>query len=189
GFAAIEDRGVVRILPEAEAKLYPSPTRERGEASREGGDRIETRIYPIRHESAAQLVPVLRPLISPNNNIVAYPNTNTLVITDYANNLQRLEKIIESIDQPSGNDPIVIPLQHASAIDVAANVNRLFAETPQAASGEEGAQPAQQQPIVVVADVRSNSLLARSADPARLARLRRFVAMLDSPTSAGGNIH
>src|SRR5690606_4819378 len=70
-----------------------------------------------------------------------------------------------------------------------ANVNRLFAETPQAASGEEGAQPAQQQPIVVVADVRSNSLLARSADPARLARLRRFVAMLDSPTSAGGNIH
>lgn len=189
GFSAIEDRGVVRILPEAEAKLYPSPTRERGEISREGGDRIETRIYPIRHESAAQLVPVLRPLISPNNNIVAYPNTNTLVITDYANNLQRLEKIIESIDQPSGNDPIVIPLQHASAIDVAANVNRLFAETPQAASGEEGAQPAQQQPIVVVADVRSNSLLARSADPARLARLRRFVAMLDSPTSAGGNIH
>ena len=110
------------------------------------------------------MVPVLRPLISPNNTINANPGNNSLVITDYADNLQRIAKIIDSIDQPSGVDPVIIPLQYASAIDVAQTVNRLFAETAQ---GTGGAEPNQR--FVVAADTRSNSLLMRSGDATRLA--------------------
>ena len=171
GFTAVEDRGIVNILPEADAKLHPSPTFAPGDNARSAGDRIETRIFTLKYESAAQLLPVLRPLIAPNNTITAYQNSNTLVVTDYANNLQRIAKIIDSIDQPSGSDPIVIPIKYASAVDVVQTVNRLFAE-----AGQGAAEPSQR--IVVVADARSNSLLVRSGDSSRLDRLRRFVAIL-----------
>ncbi|MDI1254348.1 type II secretion system secretin GspD [Thermomonas sp.] len=184
GFAAIEDRGIVRIVPEADAKLYPSPTVGRHGMARVSGDRIQTQVFALKYQSAAQLVPILRPLIAPNNAITAYQNNNTLVITDYANNMLRLSRIIDSIDQPSGSDPIMIPLQYASAVDVAATVNHLFAESLQGATTTEATQR-----FSVVADARSNSLLARSGDPSRLVQLRKFVAMLDSRTNAGGNIH
>ena len=186
GFAAIEDGGFVKIVPEADAKLHPSPTFGQSDRARVGGDRIETRVFTLKYESAAQMLPILRPLIAPGNTIAAYQNSNTLVITDYANNLQRLEKIIDAIDQPNGTDPVVIPLLYASAVDVAATVNRLFAEAAQA-QGATAVEPTQR--FVVIADPRSNSLLARSGDPSRMARLRKFVALLDSSTNAGGNIH
>jgi len=186
GFTVVEDNGLVKIIPEADAKLNSSPTFGASEQARGGGDRIQTRIFTLKYESAAQMVPILRPLIAPSNTITAYPNSNTLVITDYANNLRRLEKIIDSIDRPNGSDPVIIPLQYASAVDVAVTVNRLFDEATQV-QGTTGVEPIQR--ITVIADVRSNSLLVRSNNPARLTQLRKFVAMLDSPTNAGGNIH
>jgi general secretion pathway protein D len=187
GFAAVEDRGIVKIVPEADAKLHPSTTLGPSDTAHPAGDRIETRVFTLKYESAMQMLPILRPLIAPNNTIFAYQNSNTLVITDYANNIQRLERIIDSIDQPSGNDPVIIPLQYASAVDVAVTVNRLFAEAAQAQAGAAVTEPTQR--FTVVADARSNSLLARSGDSSRLARMRKFVALLDSPTNAGGNIH
>ena len=182
GYAAVEDRGIVRIVPEAEAKLYPGATRGPQEKPAASGDRIQTQVFTLQHESAAQLVPILRPLISPNNPISAYPGSNSLVITDYAGNLQRIEKIIQSIDQPSGTEPVMIPLRHASAVDVALTVNRLFFDSTQTTVE-------QAQRLTVVADARSNSLMVRSENPSRLFRLRSLVAMLDSPTSVAGNIH
>ncbi len=185
GYAAIEDRGIIKIVPESDAKLHYSPTLGPQDKSR-ASDQIQTQVFTLKYESAVPLVPILRPLIAPNNTITAYPNTNTLVITDYASNLRRIERIIDSIDQPSGTEPIMIPLRYASALEVAQTVNRLFAETAQA-PGAAGTNTTQR--MMIVADTRSNSLLARSDNPSRLARLRSFVAMLDSPTGAGGNIH
>ncbi|SCY41488.1 type II secretion system secretin GspD [Nitrosospira sp. Nsp13] len=188
GYAAIEDYGVIKIVPESDAKLYQTPTLGPNDKRPAAGDRIQTQVFTLEHESAIQMVPVLRPLIAPNNSITANQNSNTLIITDYASNLQRLEKIIHAVDQPSGTDPISISLQHASAIDVAQTVNRLFAEAAQTQiSAESGG--GQIQRFMVVADARSNTLLARSGDPAALNRLRQLVAILDQPTSAGGNIH
>ncbi len=183
GFAAIEERGFVQIVPESEAKLHQSPTFGPQDRPRYAGDQIRTQVFTLKYESAVQLVPILRPLIAANNTITAYPNNNSLVITDYASNLQRIEKIINAIDQPSGSDGMVIALKHASALDVAQTVNRLFAEGAQA----QGADTTQK--VTIVADPRSNSLLARSDNPSRLARLRNLVGMLDTPTSAGGNMH
>ncbi len=186
GYAVIEDRGVVRIIPETDAKLYPVPTRGPQDRSRVSGDRIQTQVFTLKHESAAQLVPILRPLIAPNNTITAYPANNSLVITDYAGNLQRIEKIIDSIDQPNSTEPVIIPLRHASAVDVAQTIGRLFAEATQPPAAA-AADPTQR--LTVVADPRSNSLIVRSENPSRLFRLRSLIATLDSPTSAAGNIH
>jgi len=182
GFAAVEERGMVMIVPEIDAKLHRSPTQgPQEQRSRAGGDTIQTQVFKLKHESAAQLVMVLRPLISPNNSITAYPGNNSLVVTDYASNLQRIEKIIESVDQPTDSDSIMIPLRYASAVDVAQTISRLVADPVQAAD------PTSR--FTIAADARSNSLLARAGDPARLRRVRELAAMLDSPTSAGGNIH
>lgn len=187
GYAVVEDYGIIRIVPESDAKLYQSPTLGPTNKRQLAGDRIQTQVFTLQYESAVQMVPILRPLIAPNNSITANPNSNTLVITDYGSNLQRLAKIIDSMDQPSGTDPVLIPLQHASAIDVAQTVNRLFSESTQ--SQAEGAADPTQQRFTVVADARSNTLLARSGNRAALARLRQLVTVLDSPTSAAGNMH
>jgi len=185
GYAAVEDRGVVKIVPEADAKLYPGRTVGPSERPRAAGDQIQTEVFTLKYESAAQLMPILRPLIAPANAIALYAGSNALVITDYAGNLQRIRRIIESIDQPGGTDPVVIPLAHASAVDVALTMNRLFAEPAQAAGGAADTS----QRLAVVADARSNSLVARSDNPSRIARLRTLAAILDSPTSAAGNLH
>jgi general secretion pathway protein D len=190
GYAAVEDRGVVKIIPEADAKLHPGrivgPNEQpRGTADRTAGDQIQTQVFTLKYESAAQLLPILRPLIAPANAIAVYPASNTLVITDYAGNLQRIGRIIDAIDQPGGNDPVVIPLRYASAVDVALMINRLFAEPAQAAAGAADTS----QRLSVLADLRSNSLVARSDNPSRITRLRTLAAMLDTPTSAAGNLH
>jgi general secretion pathway protein D len=184
GFTAVEERGRVAIVPEIDAKLHQSIATGAPERPRAAGDTIQTQVFKLQYESAAQMVPVLRPLIASNNTITAYQNNNTLVITDYASNLARIEKIIESIDKPSGSDPIMMPLQYASAVDVAQTINRLFAE---AAAGQASPDPSLR--FVVTVDARSNSILARSGEPSRLLRVRQLVAMLDTPTSAAGNIH
>ena len=104
GFAAVEDRGVVMIVPEIEAKMHRSPTLGPQEQPRAGGQTIQTQVFKLQHESATQLVAVLRPLITPNNTINANPGNNTLVVTDYADNLLRLGKIIAALDEPANRD-------------------------------------------------------------------------------------
>jgi general secretion pathway protein D len=183
GFAAVEGRGMVKILPEADAKLHGSPATVAEDARRVRGDQMQTRVFELTYESAAQLMPTLRPLISPNNTITT-PNGNMLVITDYASNLERIEQIIRAIDQPSGTDPVMIPLHFASSLDVAQTITRLLVDPAPGPQAPDAAARA-----TVVADSRSNSLLVRVSDPSRLARIRQLAAMLDSPTSAAGNIH
>jgi len=177
GFAAVDEKNMVKIVPAAEAKF------EAG-GSRAPDDRVETRVFMLKNVSAMQLVPVLRPLIAPYNAIAAYGGSNTLVVTDYASNLGRVGRIVAAIDQPQGNEPVVIPMHYASAIDAAQTLSRLFAEPPR-----QGAAAGYDQPMTIVADPRSNSLIARSDDAQKLARLRGLVAVLDAPTSAAGNIH
>src|SRR5687767_4432935 len=126
GFAAIEGASVTRIVPEAEAKFSSTVVERDGRAS---GDRIVTLVHALQYESAAQVMTVLRPLIAPNNTIAALPGTNTLVITDYAENIRRLSRIIASVDRPTSGEVTVIALRHASPLDVAQIVARLLTDT------------------------------------------------------------
>ncbi len=188
GFTVVEVAGLYKVVPEADAKLQTG-TVSVGEVSRRG-DQVISQIFKLNHENANNLVPVLRPLISPNNTINANPGNNSLVITDYADNLQRIAKIIAAMDTPAAGDVEVLPLQHALAADLAPMVQRLTdgvagAGTPgvPGGGGVGGAS--------IMVDSRSNSLLVRAPNPARMASIRSLVAKLDQPTAgsgAGGNI-
>ena len=204
GFAVVESAGLLKIVPEAEAKLQTgtlaASTAGDAGSARRGGDPIVTQVIRITHENANNLVPVLRPLISPNNTINANPGNNTLVITDYASNLARIGTIVAALDTPSATDVEVIPLQHALAPELAATVQRLS----DIAAAQPGAAGAAAAPAgsnassggggstSILADAHINALLVRAPNPARLAAIRSLVAKLDLPgaSGAGGsNIH
>jgi general secretion pathway protein D len=180
GFTVVEVGGLYKIVPEADAKLQTG-TVSIGDVSRRG-DQIMTQVFRLSNENANNLVPVLRPLISPNNTINANPSSNSLVITDYADNLGRIAKIIAAMDVPSAGDVEVIPLQHAAAADLQPLVQRLAEGAP--ATPVPGA--AGSSATTVMVDQRSNALLVRAATPARLASIRALVAKLDQPIGGAG---
>ena len=183
GFTVVEVGGLFKVVPEADAKLQTSVVS--AEPVTRQGDSIITQIFRLNHENANNLVAVLRPLISPNNTINANPGSNSLVITDYADNLQRISKIIAAMDTPTSGDVEVIELKNAVAADMAVLVQRLSDS-----AGPQGAVPGAAGPVVLV-DARSNSLIIRAANPARLALIRSLVEKLDKPSSQNsgmGNI-
>jgi general secretion pathway protein D len=182
GFAAVESDGVVKIVPEADAKTQAGPV-QRATVSA-SGDRIVTQVIALRYESAAQLVTVLRPLISPNNTIAAYIPNNAIIITDYADNLKRIDRIVATLDQPPTGEPILVPVKNASALDVVTLVNRVLSEN----AGQPGTPVEAQQRVALVADPRSNSILVRADNPARSARVRQLIEQLDTPGRAGSNV-
>ena len=185
GFAAVETDGVVKIVPEADAKTQAGPV-QRG-AVTASGERIVTQVIALRYESAAQLVTVLRPLITPNNTIAAYVPGNAIIITDYADNLRRIDRIVASLDQAPAGEPMLVPVKNASALDVVALVNRMLTDTA-GRPVPPGAQADAQQRVVLVADPRSNSILIRADNPARSARVRQLIEQLDTPSRVGGNV-
>lgn len=192
GFALIESSGLYTVLPEAEAKLQ-SGTVSAGAVPASNGQ-VVTQIFHLTHESANSLVPVLRPLISPNNTINVTPGTNALVITDYSDNIQRLSRIIAALDVANATGVDVIRLQHGIAADLAPMVQKLIDSG--AASGAPGAanQADASFKTTVLAETRTNSLIVRAANPARLALTRSLAEQLDAPNAAGpgaasGNIH
>ncbi|MBV9890967.1 MAG: type II secretion system secretin GspD, partial [Rhizobacter sp.] len=178
GFTVVEVNGLYKVVPEADAKLQTGTVDVGGSGRR--GDQILTQIFRLNHENANNLVPVLRPLISPNNTINANPGNNTLVITDYADNLQRIGKIIAAMDTPAAGDVEVIALKYAIAADVAPMIQRLSDSSgggPGAVPGAAGAATLAAPQILV--DGRSNSLIVRSPNPARMASIRSLIAKLD----------
>jgi len=181
GFAVVESGGLLKVVPEADAKLQTS-TVSVGEVNVKG-DQIITQIFPLRFENPNSLVAVLRPLISANNTINANPGNNSLVITDYAENLGRIARIIAALDQPSGTDVELVPLLHAVAADLAPMVQRL-------ADGGGGSIPGVPGmgggTVTVLVDSRSNGLIIRAPNAARLASLRATIARLDRPVAAVG---
>ncbi len=181
GFTMVENTGMLKLIPEADAKLQAGSVVVG--TAKQRGDQVVTQIFQINFENANNLVAVLRPLISPNNTINANPGNNSLVITDYAENLQRLGKIIATLDQPGSTDIEVVPLKHAIASDLAAMAQKL---TDSAGATTTPGQPSGN--VTVLADPRSNSLILRAANPARLAAARTLVERLDQPSAESGNI-
>ena len=178
GFALVNVNGIYRVVPEADAKLISNSVLT-GKSS-QAGDQIITKVFKLNFESANNLLPVLRPLVSANNTINAYPGNNTIVITDYASNIQRIGELIETIDAPASTDVQTIKLRYAIAIDVAAMLNKVL-ET-----GLAGAEAGNK--TIVMADARSNSLLLRSSSSEKMRQIRALVAKLDTPGTSNGNI-
>lgn len=198
GFAVVEHDGVYQVVPEADAKLQSGPVGVGLEPSRVPGrgDQVVTQIFQLRNASASSLLPVLRPLISPNNTINVSPSGNALVVTDYADNLKRIARIIAALDVSTGTEVTVVPLTYAVASDLAPTLQKLIdmqsgnAATPgtlaaqQAAVTGGGAMRA-----VILPENASNSLIVRATNGAQLAEIEQMIRRLDRPQSDQDNIH
>ena len=176
GFALVNTAGGYRVVTEADAKLQSSQTY----TSTTGvtGDQIITRVFQLNFESAANVVAIIRPLVSPNNTINALPGNNSILVTDYASNIGRIEKIIQSVDSPTSSRVETIPLKNAQAVKVASLVNRAL-ETSVPQGGDPMSKP------TILADPRTNSLIIRGGNAERLAQIRRLAAQLDSSKNIG----
>ncbi len=178
GFALVEVNGIYRVVSEADAKLQGNTVTSGPVAA--SGDQVITRVFRLSYESANNLLPVLRPLVSPNNTINAYPGNNTIVVTDFASNIQRIAKLIETIDAPTTSEVQTIKLQYAIAIDIAAILNKVLD------TGGTGADPSLK--TMILAEPRSNSVLVRGSSADRIRQVRILIARLDVPSTNNGNI-
>ncbi|MFZ4622697.1 MAG: type II secretion system secretin GspD [Rhodoferax sp.] len=186
GYTLVDASGLYKVVPEADAKLQTVgvSVSSGDSATQPNGNQIVTQIFKLNHESANNLVPVLRPLISPNNTINANPGNNSLVITDYADNLRRLGRIIAAMDVANATDVEVIPVKYAIASDLAPLVLRLLGASTAAAPA--GAADTSFK-TTLLAEPRSNALILRAANAAQLALVRSLVAKLDQPDAPGAN--
>ncbi len=173
GYAMVEGDGFTKIVPEVDAKLQLGAT----EPAKVRGDQIATRVFKLKYESAANIGPVLRPLISANNTINVDAGSNSLVITDYHDNLARMATIIDRLDQPAVSATEVVAIQHAVASDVAVMVTRLMEST----------NPLER--VSLLPDARTNSVIVRAPSLLRAAQAKALIEKLDQPTVESGNVH
>ncbi len=178
GFAAVTTGSVIKIIPEVNAKQGTVPLTIG--KNNPLGDALITKVIRMDHVPAAQLVPILRPLVPQQGHLAAYAPTNTLIITDHAGNIQRLMKIIAGVDRPESDELEVIQLKHASAKELVRIVNSLYQTT--------GTAKNEAKKINMAADERTNSILMTGEPGARL-KARTTIMQLDTPLEDGGNTH
>lgn len=176
GFIAVPSGDVIKILPDSNARQQPGAELEPGGGGRP--DDIVTRVIPVQNVAAAQLVPILRPLIPQYGHLAAHPPSNLLIISDRAANVERMARIIARIDQSGDQDYEVLRLEHASASEIVKIIGALNQGGQQA----EGGGPR----VTVVADERTNSLLITGDKNERI-RYRALVTHLDTPLEEGGD--
>ncbi|POA25622.1 MULTISPECIES: type II secretion system secretin GspD [unclassified Pseudomonas] len=176
GFSVVDVGGVAQVVPEADAKLLGGPIYS---PDKPAGNGMLTRTFRLQYENAVNLIPVLRPIVSPNNPINAYPGNNTIVVTDYAENLTRVAQLIQTIDTPSAIDTDVVQIQNGIAADIAPMVADLL-DAP-------GNDPTQK--IAVIGDPRSNTIIIRAGSPERTELARNLIYKLDNAQSNPSNLH
>ncbi|HEY4349940.1 MAG TPA: type II secretion system secretin GspD [Paraburkholderia sp.] len=183
GFSLVRDGGILKVVPEADAKLQGVPTYV-GNTPKARGDQVITQVFRLRNGSANSLLPALKPLVSPNNQIAAYPADNTLIVTDYADNVRRIADIIAGVDGGGGGAQkvAVVPLNHESAVDLEPVVQKML--DPSNIGNTDATLK-----VSVTADPRINALLLRASDPGRIRDAKALIAQLDAPTRTPGNMH
>lgn len=181
GFAIVEVGGISRVVPEADAKFQGGAVETSKVPASVRGDQVMTHVFRLTYESVTNVLPVIRPLVAPNNPVTAYAANNALIVTDFAENLRRIEKVIAALDVPPVSDTDVIVLKHAIASDVAVIVARLNEQSALAADP--------MQKVAVMADPVTNSIVVRSGRASGLQMVRSLVEKLDQPTAPGRGVY
>ena len=178
GFATVPTENAIKIIPDATAKQSAAPSTP---SSSNPGDQLITRVLQIDHINAAQLVPILRPLVAQQGHLAAYATTNVLIISDRASNILRIDRIISQMDKTVDSDIEVIELRYAFAAEVVrllSSLNLGAADLKNPAAGG----------IKIVADERTNSILL-SGEKTNRVKYRAIIADLDAPVASTGNTH
>ena len=178
GFATVPTEYAIKIIPDATAKQSAAPFTS---ASSNPGDQLITRVLEIDHINAAQLVPILRPLVAQQGHLAAYPTTNMLIISDRASNIMRIDRIIAEMDKKIDSGIEIIKLRHAFAAEVVRLLTSLNVVSPDQKVPAGGG-------VKITADERTNSVLLSGEKSARL-KYRAIISDLDSPVESAGNTH
>ena len=176
GFIAVPAGNIIKVMPDANARMIPGL--DLPDNVSQSSDEMVTQVVDVKNVSAAQLVPILRPLMPQFAHLASYTPSNLIILSDHASNVNRIVRIIRRIDQVGDSDVEIIPLQNASAAEIVRVMNSLYTGGAQAA--EAGSQ------LKIVADDRSNAVLL-SGSPAQRLRIRALVANLDTPLKSGGD--
>lgn len=177
GFATVPTENAIKIIPDATAKQNSTPLTNRNSTP---SDQLVTRVLKINFINAAQLVPILRPLVAQQGHLAAYSATNVLIVSDRAANIRRIERIIASIDRETDSDIEIIKLQHAFAAEVVRLLTSLNVGKPEQKGVTTG--------VKFSADERTNSILLSGDKTSRL-KYRAIISDLDSPVESSGNTH
>lgn len=181
GYTVVETAGIYKLVPEADAKqqantlIGTAKGSDFRSATQIRGNQIATQVFPLAYENANTMVGVLRPLMGPNSNINVNPSNNSLIITDYADNLQRVAKLIASQDVAKGTDLEIVPLQSANANDLAPLIIKL----------SEGSGSGGTNGPMILADTRSNSIILRAGNPSQMMQLKDLIRKLDREFQGG----
>lgn len=198
GFASVEADGVIKVLPEADARTYGMKMEKSvgGALSRQHqlGDQVITKIFVIQHGSATALVNALRPLVAPNNSIGVYPNSNAIIITDYSSNIKRVARIISELtatDEGVATKPVVLSLHNAIAADVAEILNSYMSGGGTSSGGRGGARAAASggnsdtPTATITVNVNDNSIIIYSPIKTTVQELVNLAEQIDK--NAGDN--
>jgi len=175
GYAAVPSGDLTKIVPDVNAKQGPVPEYSEETSS---SDQLVTKVIKVENVPAAQLVPILRPLVPQQGHLAAYAATNTLIVTDRSSNIERLTTIINGIDRPDNDEVELVRLSHSSASEIIRIMQSL-----QSRGGQIDGTPGS---VRFAADERTNSILL-SGDPTARTRMRGIIMNLDTPVESGGN--
>lgn len=177
GFAAVESGNNVKIIPNAQARSAGLPIVETFNNPEADNSELVLHVIKVNNISANEVVTILRPLVPQTGHLGAFPSSNSVIIADRANNINRLSKLVSYIDSTGDLDIEVIQLTHATADDVVSVLQPLL-KTGKAASDVTG--------INFATDARSNSILMTGNEDKR-ALVRDLIDSLDRPLQGTGN--
>ena len=188
GFTAVTGPAdILKIVPVNEAKQDAEVS---SGPSLAGGEQTITHVVTVQHGSATQMVALLRPLMAPTSQLSVYPPANTLILTDYASNIQNLLRIVNILDREGAAEITIVALKHASATDIADVITRLYPKVTQAMPGMPQAPQlnlGESERVLIFPDLRTNSMLIRTDNQANLKQVRDLIERLDVPAKVGGN--
>lgn len=178
-YSAVRTGDVIKIVRTQNAKTEPLGL---DQAAHVKGAELITRVIPVENTPAVELVPILRPMIPQYGHLAAITTSNSLLISDHADNVQRIMDIVTRIDSGSNEEMDIIQLQNTWVGDVIKMIEELNPGVQSAKAGKTGGS------IRVVADEQGNRLIVKGDRDARM-RVKAAVAQLDQPGRKGSGTH
>jgi len=178
GYTTVKSGEVIKIIPSPDARSKSIETKLREEATAPG-DRVVTQLIPLKYADPVEIKRLFTPMVSKSSVILAYPPTNTLIVTDVYSNIKRLMRILKEIDITGiGQELSVIPLEFADATKMVNLLSTVFKPTPKRAKG------ASEKEVTMVADERTNTIVLLTSEVDTL-RIKRLISMIDRETPRG----
>ncbi|MFN3651213.1 MAG: secretin N-terminal domain-containing protein [Armatimonadota bacterium] len=198
GFTAMLEDNILKVMPLKRAVTSTRSVRVPAPDSPAlDGNQVVTEVVPLSNAEAASLAKDLQPLLTDGANIIGAAGANALIITDAANNIERLKTIINSLDKGAGNNELeIFRLKHVTAKKMTQIINDLFGKIAPRGGGGPAPMPGQPQPVgpdgrplktgpdprpavAAVEDERTNSVIVVGSED-NLARVKEIVEKLDN---------